>query len=168
MLMSHHHTRWLQHDLLLPSDVATADADVVRAVVIHQTSGHTVVSQKPNKSCLELGISGWIEAGESLRAAAAREIMEELGIRCHSFEYLATYHVPGRHGCKLRIVAMLAEVFERCPLVVGDELQMAKWAPMTSGFNELSLPEHLVLLQMIRIGTNLALEAADQLPEPMR
>lgn len=120
-----------------------ASVRVVRVVVIDQDRGRLVVTQKGGKSHYDLGISGWVEAGEDLCAAASREMVEELGVSCMSFDELFCYRVAERDLC---IGALLARVDATTPLHLGDELAVARWAPFKEGLAMLSLPEHLVLV----------------------
>jgi NAD+ diphosphatase len=68
-------------------------------------------------------LAGFVEPGESLEQAVAREVMEETGVRVHRCRYLASQPWPFPGSLML---GFLAEAAPDAP-VAGDELEDARW-----------------------------------------
>jgi NAD+ diphosphatase len=68
-------------------------------------------------------LAGFLEPGESLEQAVAREVMEEAGVRIDSCEYLASQPWPFPASLMLGFRARAAAQ----PVRLGDELEDARW-----------------------------------------
>ncbi len=68
-------------------------------------------------------VAGFVEPGETLEMAVAREVMEEAGVRVHSSRYLASQPWPFPGSLMLGFIAD-ADPDEP---VVSDELEAARW-----------------------------------------
>jgi NAD+ diphosphatase len=68
-------------------------------------------------------LAGFLEPGESLEQAVAREVMEEAGVRIDSCEYLASQPWPFPASLMLGFRAMAKPQ----PVQLGDELEDARW-----------------------------------------
>ena len=71
---------------------------------------------------------GFVDYGESAEAAAARELMEETGLRVRGMELLGVYSAPGRDPRfhTLTVVYMAEADGE---MSAGDDARDAKWWP---------------------------------------
>ncbi|GGW93585.1 NUDIX domain-containing protein [Streptomyces lomondensis] len=95
------------------------------------------------------GAYGWcgghVEFGESLEEAAAREVMEESGLKVHDLSLLCVSNVReyGRHYID---VEFLAHDFEGTPSVrEPDRLESWAWYPLDALPSPLFLPVRLAL-----------------------
>jgi NAD+ diphosphatase len=68
-------------------------------------------------------LAGFLEPGESLEQAVAREVMEEAGVRIRSAEYAASQPWPFPSALMLGFRADA----EPQAVQVGDELEAARW-----------------------------------------
>jgi NAD+ diphosphatase len=68
-------------------------------------------------------LAGFLEPGESLEQAVAREVMEEAGVRIEACEYLASQPWPFPASLMLGFRA----IAKPQPVQLGDELQDARW-----------------------------------------
>jgi len=68
-------------------------------------------------------LAGFLEPGESLEQAVAREVMEEAGVRIEACEYLASQPWPFPASLMLGFRAHAAAQ----PVRLGDELEDARW-----------------------------------------
>jgi NAD+ diphosphatase len=68
-------------------------------------------------------LAGFLEPGESLEQAVAREVMEEAGVRISSCEYLASQPWPFPASLMLGFVASA----EPQAIQLGEELEDARW-----------------------------------------
>jgi NAD+ diphosphatase len=68
-------------------------------------------------------LAGFLEPGESLEQAVAREVMEEAGVRIESCEYLASQPWPFPASLMLGFRALARPQ----PVQLGDELEDARW-----------------------------------------
>lgn len=68
-------------------------------------------------------LAGFLEPGESLEQAVAREVMEEAGVRIDSCEYLASQPWPFPASLMLGFRATAKPQ----PVQLGDELEDARW-----------------------------------------
>lgn len=74
---------------------------------------------------------GFVEAGESLDAAAARELLEETGVRVVGLEQVAAYGDPGRDPRRSTVtVAHLAVLREPAAVEAADDAADAAWLPV--------------------------------------
>jgi NAD+ diphosphatase len=70
-------------------------------------------------------LAGFVEVGESLEQAVAREVYEEVGIRVHDCRYLGSQPWPLPRSLMLGFFARAAEGQEL--RVDGDEIKSARW-----------------------------------------
>ena len=68
-------------------------------------------------------LAGFLEPGESLEQAVAREVMEEAGVRVHACQYQASQPWPFPAALMLGFTADA----EKQPVRVGAELEAAQW-----------------------------------------
>jgi 8-oxo-dGTP diphosphatase len=92
---------------------------------------------------------GFVEAGERVAFAAARELAEETGIEAGGLELLGVYDTPGRdpRGPTVSVVYLLradAELHARG----GDDAAKARWFPV-DGLPELAFDHPLVIADAI-------------------
>jgi 8-oxo-dGTP diphosphatase len=92
---------------------------------------------------------GFVEAGERVAAAAARELQEETGIEAGGLELLGVYDTPGRdpRGPTVSVVYVLrsdAELHARG----GDDAAKARWFPI-DGLPALAFDHQLVIADAI-------------------
>lgn len=72
-------------------------------------------------------ISGYLEAWESARDAAIREVEEEVGLRIELPEIVGSYSCQPI-GLNMVFIVYAARV-EQADIVIGDEIAEAKWYP---------------------------------------
>ncbi|MFE9385661.1 NUDIX domain-containing protein [Streptomyces sp. NPDC007025] len=78
---------------------------------------------------------GHVDAGETSRAAASRELAEETGVWVHPahLRQIGAFDRPDRdERGRYVTVAYLAHVFADTPLVAGDDARTARWWPLTA------------------------------------
>jgi 8-oxo-dGTP diphosphatase len=74
---------------------------------------------------------GFVDPGETLAAAAARELREETGVENVDLEQLAAFGDPGRDPRGWTVsVAFLARVPAETPATAGDDAAEAGWHPL--------------------------------------
>ncbi len=74
---------------------------------------------------------GFVDPGETLAAAAARELREETGIAAADLEQLAAFGDPGRDPRGWTVsVAFLARVDAGTPAQAGDDAAEVGWHPL--------------------------------------
>jgi 8-oxo-dGTP diphosphatase len=74
---------------------------------------------------------GFVEPGERVREAAARELAEETGVRAAGLELLGVYDTPGRdpRGPTVSIVYVMRSDGEPAA-AGGDDAREARWHPL--------------------------------------
>jgi NAD+ diphosphatase len=72
-------------------------------------------------------VAGFVEAGEALEHALAREILEETGIRAGSFQYFDSQPWPFPHSL---MVAFTAEYRSGVPVPQPEEIEDVRWFPV--------------------------------------
>jgi NAD+ diphosphatase len=70
-------------------------------------------------------LAGFVEAGESLTAAVAREVLEEAGVKVHQIEYLGSQAWPFPHSLMVGFSATLDESGDE-QTAVPDGIEIAK------------------------------------------
>lgn len=70
-------------------------------------------------------VAGYVKPGETAEEAAAREILEETGLRVRSLSYIASY--PHRSGEQLMLG--FAATVEKQPFRLSQEVESAAWYP---------------------------------------
>ncbi|MFI1585630.1 NUDIX domain-containing protein [Embleya sp. NPDC020630] len=76
---------------------------------------------------------GWVDAGETAREAARRELEEETGVRVDPADLveIGTWHAPGRDPRgRFVTVAHHVVVPDGTPAVAGDDARTARWWPL--------------------------------------
>jgi 8-oxo-dGTP diphosphatase len=96
---------------------------------------------------------GFVEAGERVAVAAARELQEETGIEAGGLELLGVYDTPGRdpRGPTVSVVYVLrsdAELNARG----GDDAAKARWFPI-DGLPALAFDHPLLIADAISFAT---------------
>jgi NAD+ diphosphatase len=71
-------------------------------------------------SCL----AGFVEPGETLAQACAREVFEEVGVRVHAVRYVADQPWPFPHSL---MVGLLAQTADRTLNIDANEIEAARW-----------------------------------------
>lgn len=117
---------------------------VVVRVVLTAEPDLVLLTRKPHRAYLELGISGTLEEGEDPTQTACREVWEELAIVVASLQSLATYRV----GSTFEVKAYLGKCSLKSPRI-SDELAESRWVPHDVAFGLLYLPEHFLLLGQV-------------------
>jgi 8-oxo-dGTP diphosphatase len=75
---------------------------------------------------------GFVDAGERLDEAAARELEEETGVEVPALEQLAAYGDPGRDPRRSTVtIAHLATLPELAGPAAADDAAAAEWVPVT-------------------------------------
>jgi 8-oxo-dGTP diphosphatase len=76
---------------------------------------------------------GFVEGGERVAAAAARELAEETGVQAAALELLGIYDTPGRdpRGPTVSIVYVWLTEHE-LPARGGDDAREARWQPLAA------------------------------------
>jgi len=74
---------------------------------------------------------GFVEEGERTREAAARELLEETGLRLDALSLLGVYDAPGRdpRGWTVSVI-YLATVAGQPPIQGADDARDARWWPV--------------------------------------
>jgi 8-oxo-dGTP diphosphatase len=101
---------------------------------------------------------GHVDAGETSRQAAARELAEETGVRVDAAELLqlGAWDTPGRDPRGRYVtVAYLAVVPDDTPITAGDDARTARWWKWDD------LPEQLAFDHAAVLATALRAEPAD-------
>jgi NAD+ diphosphatase len=75
-------------------------------------------------------LAGFVEPGETLEAAVAREVFEESGVRIEGARYVASQPWPFPASLMVGFEAQAAH--DLAPIVVGDELAEAAWFEATA------------------------------------
>lgn len=82
---------------------------------------------------------GYVERGETARAACRREVREEVGVRVEPLRFLGLYDDPDRDPRGTVSAAYLCEPEDEAALTRGDEAREVAWRdsrdPPTLGFD---------------------------------
>ena len=111
----------------------TAPRVAVGAVVIHQDKVLLVLRGQPPSKDMWAVPGGRVELGETLQAAAEREVLEETGLRVTAGEVVYTFDAihtdaAGRVKYHYVILDLLAEPLNPDqPLVPADDVTDARW-----------------------------------------
>jgi NAD+ diphosphatase len=69
-------------------------------------------------------LAGFMEPGETIEAAAAREVLEESGISSHAYRYVASQPWPFPSSL---MIGLIGEALDRDIRIDGRELEDARW-----------------------------------------
>lgn len=64
---------------------------------------------------------GRVESGESLAAAAVREVLEETGVRVQLDGILRVEHTPGANNARVRVIFIGSPIDDTAPRTVPDD-----------------------------------------------
>jgi 8-oxo-dGTP diphosphatase len=75
---------------------------------------------------------GWVDAGETSRAAAARELAEETGIEVDpaALRQLGVYDAPDRDPRGRYVTVAYTLIVDRTVPTAGDDARQARWWPL--------------------------------------
>lgn len=96
------------------------------AIMLAEHDGRVLVGRQPRHPAGRYSaLAGFIEPGESLEEAVARELFEEAGVRTTAVRYLASQ--PWPLPISQLMLACVAEVASAEIVLDNDELEHAKW-----------------------------------------
>lgn len=96
---------------------------------------------------------GHVDAGETSRQAAARELAEETGVRVDAADLLqlGAWDAPGRDPRGRYVtVAYLAVVPDDTPIAAGDDARTARWWPFDDLPQQLAFDHAAILAAALR------------------
>lgn len=95
---------------------------------------------------------GFVEEGESVAAAASRELEEETGLRVGSLELLGVYDTPGRdpRGWSVSVVYVV-RIPVRADVNGGDDAREARWFAV-AGLPELAFDHAAIVADAFKAG----------------
>jgi 8-oxo-dGTP diphosphatase len=120
------------------------------ADVICLRDGHVLLIERgwdPHKGKWALP-GGHVDPGETSRAAAARELLEETGVRVSpdALVLVGVYDAPGRDPRGRYVtVAYLAEVPVDTTAQAGDDAAAVRWAPLDTPSDDLAFDHAQIL-----------------------
>jgi 8-oxo-dGTP pyrophosphatase MutT (NUDIX family) len=93
-------------------------------------------------------VTGKVEEGEEVAAAAAREAHEETGLSGDLFDLGYFHDYDSKHGKHFREHAFLLRVPDRGPVQLSDEHEKFAWVPPDAARSALSWPAHREALEL--------------------
>jgi 8-oxo-dGTP diphosphatase len=95
---------------------------------------------------------GFVEEGERVLSAAARELSEETGLQEQALELLGVYDTPGRdpRGWTVSVVFVLQLPYEAA-VSGGDDARVARWFP-ANALPELAFDHAAIVSDALRRG----------------
>ena len=127
--------------------VTSTRAAVVRAVPLDKD--RVLLTRKPGRDrLLEVGLSGWIEDGETSWQAAVRETREEIGAQVIRLQDIGEYYVAERD---LLIACFIVILSGPIIHLNRNELHTARWVRPADAFALHQVdPQHRAILEALR------------------
>lgn len=98
-------------------------------IMLAECDGHALVARQPGfPPRFFSALAGFIEPGESLEEAVARELWEEAGVRAHGVTYIASQPWPFPSSL---MIGCLARVDDPALTLDTTELEAAQWVTRT-------------------------------------
>ncbi len=136
----------------MSNDVRSDDVDVAVALIVRDGKvllGRRSPGRKLYADAWDL-FGGHVEAGETIAAALARELREELDITPTETEFLETMEEPdpAQNGHRVYHIYLVGTWTGRGPRLLGDEHSELRWCSLKDALAlDLALPEYERLLR---------------------